>query len=272
MTTVASGAAEASPVEGIRERKKRLTRQLISNTATQMFLARGFDAVKVTDIARQCDVAEKTVYNYFPTKESLLLDREDSMADAIWQALGPDAPVASPVEATVELLASDLAQITESPHAGRDALATLRRFAELLDSTPSLRAAQRDMEVRLVRVAAEALASRARISPDDPEPQIAAHAVLGLWRIQFLALRRYTARDEGTIAGLREYVRTDVQRAAQLIQCGLWAFGASMPGHQSQEQLRAASEAAQRSGRRVASTIRQARTQWRDGQAKRDER
>ena len=52
------GAAAAT--EGIRERKKRLTRDLISNTATRMFLAHGFDAVKVTDIARACDVAEKT--------------------------------------------------------------------------------------------------------------------------------------------------------------------------------------------------------------------
>jgi len=51
------GAAAAT--EGIRERKKRLTRDLISNTATRMFLAHGFDAVKVTDIARACDVAEK---------------------------------------------------------------------------------------------------------------------------------------------------------------------------------------------------------------------
>ncbi len=54
--------------EGLRERKKRLMRQQLSDTATQMFLARGFDAVRVTQIAEACGVSEKTVFNYFPTK------------------------------------------------------------------------------------------------------------------------------------------------------------------------------------------------------------
>ena len=61
--------------EGLRERKKRLMRQQLSDTATQMFMERGFDAVRVTEIAEACGVSEKTVFNYFPTKESLILDR-----------------------------------------------------------------------------------------------------------------------------------------------------------------------------------------------------
>ena len=69
------GALEA---EGLRERKKRLMRQQLSDTATQMFLERGFDAVRVTEIAEACGVSEKTVFNYFPTKESLILDRLES--------------------------------------------------------------------------------------------------------------------------------------------------------------------------------------------------
>ena len=76
---------QPSPVrpsdEGLRERKKRLMRQLISDTATAMFLERGFDEVRVAEVAAACDVSEKTVYNYFPTKESLILDREEAMAD-----------------------------------------------------------------------------------------------------------------------------------------------------------------------------------------------
>ena len=69
------GAAEA---EGLRERKKRLMRQQLSDTATQMFLERGFDAVRVAEVAEACGVSEKTVFNYFPTKESLILDRLES--------------------------------------------------------------------------------------------------------------------------------------------------------------------------------------------------
>ncbi len=93
MDDAASQQAELPPlVEGLRERKKRLTRQLISDTATGMFLERGFDEVRVTEIAVAAGVSEKTVYNYFPTKESLLLDREAAMAHSIREALGPGAP------------------------------------------------------------------------------------------------------------------------------------------------------------------------------------
>jgi AcrR family transcriptional regulator len=55
-------------------------RQLISDTATMMFLERGFDEVRVSEVAAACEVSEKTIYNYFPTKESLILDREEAMA------------------------------------------------------------------------------------------------------------------------------------------------------------------------------------------------
>ena len=70
-----SGLAE--PSGGLRERKKRLMRQQLSDTATRMFVERGFDAVRVAEVAEACGVSEKTVFNYFPTKESLVLDRRD---------------------------------------------------------------------------------------------------------------------------------------------------------------------------------------------------
>ncbi|MGH3380870.1 MAG: TetR/AcrR family transcriptional regulator, partial [Actinoallomurus sp.] len=70
--TPGTGAPEG---EGLRERKKRLMRRQLSDTATQLFMERGFEAVRVAEIAEACGVSEKTVFNYFPTKESLILDR-----------------------------------------------------------------------------------------------------------------------------------------------------------------------------------------------------
>src|SRR5436190_19931298 len=70
--------APAGPGEGLRERKKRLMRQQLTDTATAMFLERGFDAVRVSEIAAACGVSEKTVFNYFPSKEALILDLPDA--------------------------------------------------------------------------------------------------------------------------------------------------------------------------------------------------
>ncbi len=55
----------------------------MTDTATELFLARGFDGVRVAEIADACGVSEKTVFNYFPTKEALILDRPDATVAAV---------------------------------------------------------------------------------------------------------------------------------------------------------------------------------------------
>ena len=62
-------------VDGLREHKKRATRQRISDVATALFISHGFDAVTVAEIAANANISEKTVYNYFPNKELLVYDQ-----------------------------------------------------------------------------------------------------------------------------------------------------------------------------------------------------
>lgn len=259
-------AATPVPGEGLRERKKRLTRQLISDTATSMFLERGFEEVKVADVAAACNVSEKTVYNYFPTKESLVLDREEAMSAAIERALGPGGPPGSPVDAVVALI-TEITNPLDDDYldfaTGEPLdLQLFRRFAEMFERTPSLRAALRDMMERLAETAARAMAERAGVDPRDPEPQIAAHALLGLWRVQFQAMERY---GDGSLAvhEVRAQVLAEVQRAARLIDTGLWSFGLAVQGRNGRDQLKAAAEAANEARKQVMTAIKQAREAWR---------
>ncbi|WP_369192229.1 TetR family transcriptional regulator [Streptomyces sp. R08] len=215
---------EEPAAEGLRERKKRLLRQELSDTATEMFMDRGFDAVRVSEIADACGVSEKTVFNYFPTKESLVLDLGETTLVSLRNTLAD--PDLSPVGAVLEILSGQLAGLTSWLTAQDDwaqARAVLLRFGMLIGSTPSLRAYQRDMTDRQVAVAAEILARRTGMSPDDPEPQIAAAALLALWPIQFQALRRHLPHVQ-TSEELHEEVSADVHRAAQLIDAGLDSF------------------------------------------------
>ncbi|GAA2370380.1 PT domain-containing protein [Streptomyces cuspidosporus] len=68
---------------GLRELKKQQTRQAISDTATRLFLERGFEAVTIAEIAAAAQVAKMTVTNYFPRKEDLALDYHEPFTAAL---------------------------------------------------------------------------------------------------------------------------------------------------------------------------------------------
>src|ERR1700761_7319042 len=215
---LAAGPDREVPGEGLRERKKRLTRRLLSDTATRMFVARGFDEVTIADIAAACGVSEKTVWNYFPAKETLLLDVEDATVDAIRREIGNGA---APVEAMLRVLDRDLQYTTDQLTADMPgATLVIQRFSELVDSVPALRNYHRGMMDRLVDATAEAIASSLGRAADDPETQIAATALVGLFRIQFRAVRQLA---DGTMSpdAVQQRVRSEVRRAAAVIDQGL---------------------------------------------------
>jgi AcrR family transcriptional regulator len=216
--------SEAPEAGGLRERKKRLMRQQLSDTATQMFLERGFDAVRVTEIAEACGVSEKTVFNYFPTKEALILDRLEATTASLKTGLAD--PGISPVQAVLQILDSELGAMTSWLAAQDDpaqASAAIRRFGALIWGTPALRAYQGEITDQATAMVAGILAGRAGTSPDAPEPQIAATALLGLWRVQYRALPKYLDGIR-TAAQVHQAVTEDVRRAARLISSGLDSF------------------------------------------------
>src|SRR6202453_5155553 len=229
----AAPGSEAAGTEGLRERKKRLMRQQLSDVATQMFMERGFDAVRVTEIAEACGVSEKTVFNYFPTKESLILDRLEATMASLKSGL--TQPGVESAEAALQILNDELTAMT-SWLAAQDDLAqasdAIRRYGTMIQASPSLRAHQSDMMDQFVAVAAEILAGRTGLNPGDPEPQIAATALLGLWRIQFRALAKYLDGTR-TPAQVHQAVSAEVNRAAQLINTGLRSFTSRCPGRRS---------------------------------------
>jgi AcrR family transcriptional regulator len=219
-----AGGEAGAPAEGLRARKKRVMRQQLSDTATRMFVERGFDAVRVAEVAEACGVSEKTVFNYFPTKESLVLDRLEATMASLRTGLAE--PAIPPVEGALRILDRELRAMTawltgQDDPAG--AARAIRRFGDLIRVTPSLRAYQSDMMDQFVSVATEILAARAGMLAGDPEPQIAARALLGLWHVQAESLRKHL---DGAPGRVHEMVTADVRRAAWLIENGLGTFAA----------------------------------------------
>ena len=100
---------------GLRERKKALTRQLIADTAARLFAERGYENVAVGDVAREADVAEQTVYNYFPTKEQLVTDREQEIREQLDRLIRSRPRGSTPAAAIREFALQVVAGIRDIP-------------------------------------------------------------------------------------------------------------------------------------------------------------
>jgi AcrR family transcriptional regulator len=104
--------------EPLRVRKKTQTRGRIADAAASLFASRGYDAVTVSEIARLADVSEQTVYNFFPSKELLVLD-EDAAFEARLVAMIRERPkgasITEAVRAAAHAFLEDLRARPKSP-------------------------------------------------------------------------------------------------------------------------------------------------------------
>src|ERR1700745_436257 len=87
---------------GLRERKKAHTRRGIADAAARLFAERGYEQVAVSDVAREADVSEQTVYNYFQTKEQLVTDLDQEFQDQMSRLIRTRAPGTTPAAAIRE--------------------------------------------------------------------------------------------------------------------------------------------------------------------------
>jgi AcrR family transcriptional regulator len=100
---------------GLRERKKARTRRHIADTAARLFAERGYEHVAVTDVAREAEVAEQTVYNYFPTKERLVTDREEQIQDRLCELIRSRPPAVTPAAAIRDFVLESVTGIRGIP-------------------------------------------------------------------------------------------------------------------------------------------------------------
>lgn len=59
---------------GLRERKKRRTRELLAQSAVELIGERGLDGVSVADICENVEVSRSTFFRYFDSKESAFVE------------------------------------------------------------------------------------------------------------------------------------------------------------------------------------------------------
>jgi AcrR family transcriptional regulator len=118
---------------GLREIKMERTRHLIADTALELFSRHGFDHTTIEQVAAAAEVGPRTLYRYFPTKESLIVGFvEAHLAAAVEQlkVQPPDTPLPEALYALVDSVVATIA-------ANSDRILTVYTIS---DRSPSVRA------------------------------------------------------------------------------------------------------------------------------------
>lgn len=162
-------ALSSPPPTGLRESKKQETRQLISDVATGLFLAQGFERTTIAEIAAAARVAKKTVTNYFPRKEDLALDHQDAFTASLASTV-TGRQVGESASSALRRAFID-ATATADPVAGFSG----PEFARMIADSPTLSARLRDLHDLREAALADALADatdapRGDITPAPPPP------------------------------------------------------------------------------------------------------
>jgi AcrR family transcriptional regulator len=164
-----------------RTRKRLATRQSISDTATRLFLERGFDSVTIDDIAAAADVGRMTVFNHFPRKEDMFFDREEEIQALAFEAIRKRGPGVSPIQATSKLAHELVMQDHEFVMLSENT----SRFIETAMASEALKARAREMRDDFTRALTKVLAQASDQPADDPDVHLAAGLIVSTWNVAF---------------------------------------------------------------------------------------
>jgi AcrR family transcriptional regulator len=202
-------------MEGLRERKKRETRDAIAAAALALFLERGFDAVTVVDVAVAANVSEKTVFNYFATKEDLVFATAEEKLFERAEAIRLRA-AGTPLSA---LFLAETRRFLDAIEVGEvDRAMTIPR---LVRSSPALRG-------RLMLAWEQEAATLTAAVTGDADDLVAAAAVRSLvWanRVVFRAAMRRLIGGEDPADVARD-LRVEAERVYARLDLGLAGYGA----------------------------------------------
>lgn len=192
----------------LRERKKQQTRQEIFEVSQRLFAREGFEKVTVAEIAREANVSEMTVFNYFPTKEDLFYGGLQVFEEGLIEAVRDRKPGETALKAFRRQVLAGAPNLE-----ARERSDAIVRAGRLVDASPSLQARER----QIVDGYTERLAA---VLSGDIEAKVAAASLMAAHR----ALVAYT-RDRAAAGrrgpGLVEDFRRQARRAFGRLEHGL---------------------------------------------------
>jgi AcrR family transcriptional regulator len=117
--------------QSLRERKKQKTREAIQREATRLFQKQGYEQTTIEQIAAAVEISPSTFFNYFRTKEDVVLyDAYDPLVATLFDSRPSDEPLSESVRVVLD-------QVSGILETDREIILARSR---LLLETPDLRA------------------------------------------------------------------------------------------------------------------------------------
>ena len=134
-------------------------------------------------------------------------------------------------------------------------------FGEMVRSTPALRAAWGEHRYRIVDSLTAALADELGVDPEDPEPAVAARALVSLLELSHDSRLHHCAGGI-EVGALQRLVEADIDRGARLLDTGMWSLHLMVEGRRTKDQIREAALVAEQARQQVMAAMREAKRGW----------
>ncbi|MEV3991018.1 TetR family transcriptional regulator [Streptomyces sp. NPDC049837] len=168
---------------GLRERKKRRTRDALLRAALELFTTQGYERTTVDEIVDAVDVSQRTFFRYFTSKEEVAFAVQQMVEQHFVAALRDRPAHEAPLEAMRNAVLSAWDTIGEAIMEVVPVELYLRTF-QVIESTPALLAVHLRRSIEMEENIARLIAEREGLDVDaDPRPRVAVAAFSGVMRV-----------------------------------------------------------------------------------------
>ena len=188
------------PRPGLRERKKRRTRDALVRAALELFTSKGYEGTTVDEIAEAVDVSQRTFFRYFAGKEEAAFAVLEMTEAHFLDLVRERPPHESPLEALRRAVLENWDTLHETIESVIPVELHMRTF-HLIESTPALLAVHLRRTAELEEKLARLIAEREDLDVDaDPRPRVAVAVFSGVMRVTG---QRWSAGDDISVESIR---------------------------------------------------------------------
>lgn len=189
--------------EGVRETKRRETRQRIIEAGLGLFKANGYEATTLDAIVAAAGISRRTFFHYFKSKDEILISMQAGLGEQLSAAIGAQPGHKRPLLALRDAMLGLVA-----PYSPTELLA----LDKLMRSSETVQARKQASYIRDEAMVFSALRQR---WPDEPEPQMRLLASFAIATVR-LSLDTFNREEGGR--SLAVLVEESFEALAQITQ------------------------------------------------------